>query len=722
MVTLLKSNIRNINKIVQTIIKENQNMVEMFYKANSIKEAKESLRTYILKDMRKEALSYYHYLSDSKERFESLRWQEYASIRLLDYIDNDGLVLKDQNLRGAEVVSEPITTLYNVIVNDKTASESFLFDMLYLLRQYQGRLKQHIPSKSRVLKWMQRHPLGLDSNLIKMREGNKKRIITKIVKKIESGKLNKARHQFSADMSFKQKYAVIEEMWKSKDFHMQFAFRDPETLNEMLDYSIDDKTMQTLRVANSKGIPIFANPYYTSLLLVNPPSKYKYADQPIRDYLFSSKALVDEFGSIVAWEKEDIIKVGEPNAAGWILPEGGCVHRRYPEVAIFIPKTTGRACGGLCVSCQRMYGFQKKEFDFDLKKLEPKQSWSTELPKQLKYFEEDSQLRDILITGGDALMNTDRQLKQLLDELYLMSERKYKANENRDKKYAHMSRIRLGSRLLVFIPQRITDSLVKILGDFKKRSLKLGFNQFIIQTHFESAIEITPEVKEAVSKILNVGWIVTNQEVFIPAVSSRGYSIKLRKALNDIGILPYYTFSVKGFKENSANFTNNARTVQEIKEEKYIGLYNKETDIEIDKLPSDSANLIKNVKSLRDKLGVPFLATDRNLMNLPAVGKSLSFRTIGILNDGRRILEFDHDKNRRHSPIIDKLGKMKIIESKSIRAYLKQIKSYGEDLAEYLSVWGYSISQTEERTSIYQYSKYNYKVTDEFTNFDNSTT
>jgi lysine 2,3-aminomutase len=451
--------------------------------------------------------------------------------------------------------------------------------------------------------------------------------------------------------------------------------------------------------------------------LVNPLPQYRYADQPIRDYLFVSQGLIEEFGTIVAWEKEDIIKEGEPNSAGWLLPKGGCIHRRYPEVAIFIPRTTGRACGGLCVSCQRMYGFQKKEFDFDLEQLEPKPSWSTELPTQLAYFEHDTQLRDILITGGDALMNTDRQLKHLLDELYLMSKRKHEANKNRKEKYAQMSRIRLGSRLLVFIPQRITDKLIKILGDFKKRASQIGFTQFIIQTHFESAIEITPEVKEAVAKILSVGWIVTNQEVFIPAVSTRGHTIHLRKALNDIGILPYYTFSVKGFKENSANFTNNARVAQEIREEKYIGVCNKEMDEKIAQLASDSPNLIENIKSLREQFDTPFLATDRSVMNLPAIGKSLTFRTIGILDDGRRILEFDHDRNRRHSPIIDKLGRIKIIESKPIRTYLREIEQYGENLSEYLSIWGYSLSQTEKRSLLYQYTPYDYKVVEELTNF-----
>lgn len=57
--------------------------------------------------------------------------------------------------------------------------------------------------------------------------------------------------------------------------------------------------------------------------------------------------LVDTYGSIKAWEKEDMVVADEPNAAGWLLPEGHNIHRRYPEVAILIPDSMGRACGGL---------------------------------------------------------------------------------------------------------------------------------------------------------------------------------------------------------------------------------------------------------------------------------------------------------------------------------------------------------------------------------------
>jgi len=715
MVTLLKKDISNVTLMIQTIINENREMMELFYRANDAQEAKALLRAWIIASMREEALDYYHRKRTSQASFEALRWQEYAAIRLLDYIDHDGLVMEDKNLKGKRVTSQPITTLYEVVVHHKIVSESFLLDMLYLLRQYQGSLKRHIPSRADVLAWMDRHPSGLDEELIALRAENKKRIITKIIQKIDGGEMG--HNPFEVGMSFDQKYARIEAMWRTKAFHLQYAFRDPEVLNEMLDYSLDEKTIQTLRSAKAKGIPIFANPHYTSLLLINPPTQYRHADQPIRDYLFSSKALVDEFGDIEAWEKEDIIQANQPNAAGWILPEGGCIHRRYPEVAIFIPKTTGRACGGLCVSCQRMYGFQKKEFDFDLEQLKPKKSWSVELPQQLTYFEHDAQLRDILITGGDALMSSDGQLKKLLDELYLMAKRKKEANQKREQKYALMSRIRLGSRLLVFIPQRITDALVTILREFREKASKIGFDQFIIQTHFESAIEITPEVELAVKKILDAGWMVTNQQVFIPAVSVRGHTVRLRKALNDIGVLTYYTFSVKGFKENSANFSNNARAVQEIIEEKYIGRYPEAIDETINRLPRHAPQLVENIAAIREVLGIPFLATDRNVMNLPAVGKSLTFRTIGILNDGRRILEFDYDTNRRHSPIIDQIGRVKIIESKSIRSYLKQIEGYGEVEEEYRTIWGYSLSQTEPRSAIYQYSKYPFEVTKRLTNF-----
>jgi lysine 2,3-aminomutase len=115
---------------------------------------------------------------------------------------------------------------------------------------------------------------------------------------------------------------------------------------------------------------------------------------------------------------------------------------------------------------------------------------------------------------------------------------------------------------------------------------------------------------------------------------------------------------------------------------------------------------------------VPFLATDRSVLNLPAVGKSLTFRVIGITRYGRRVLEFDHDRTRAHSPIIDRMGKVIVIESKSIGEYLTQLNEMGESVPEYDSVYGYSMGQTERRMPLYEYPSYDYVVTAEITNLE----
>ena len=170
-------------------------------------------------------------------------------------------------------------------------------------------------------------------------------------------------------------------------------------------------------------------------------------------------------------------------------------------------------------------------------------------------------------------MSSDNSLRRILEEVFQMAERKKARNLQlpEESKVAEMQRIRLGTRLPVYLPQRITDELVSILSSFKEKASKVGFEQFVIQTHFESAMEVTPESAEAVKKLTSAGWLVTNQLVFTTAASRRGHTAKLRKVLNDIGVITYYTFTVKGFKENSFQYANNARAIQEQIEEKYIG-------------------------------------------------------------------------------------------------------------------------------------------------------
>lgn len=317
-------------------------------------------------------------------------------------------------------------------------------------------------------------------------------------------------------------------------------------------------------------------------------------------------------------------------------------------------------------------------------------------------------------------MSSDETIKNMLDAIYEMAGKKTEHNKERaeGEKMAEIQRIRLGSRMLAYLPQRVTPELTAILADFRKRAQEIGISQFIIQTHFESPMEVTPEVKVAVQQLVSAGWIITNQLVFSTAASRRGHTTKLRQVLNDVGILAYYTFTVKGYMENNFNFAPNARIVQEQLEEKLIGKIDKQHYETIRQFPENAENIVESINALRRFAGIPFLGTDRNVLNLPGVGKSLTFRVVGITRYGRRILQFDHDITRSHSPIINKMGKMIIIESKSIHEYLRQLEELGEDPKEYDGLFGYSIGQTEPRVPIYEYPEYLFTVTKELSNIE----
>jgi lysine 2,3-aminomutase len=317
-------------------------------------------------------------------------------------------------------------------------------------------------------------------------------------------------------------------------------------------------------------------------------------------------------------------------------------------------------------------------------------------------------------------MSSDASLEKILEAVYQMALRKKDANRNRPEreKYAEILRVRLGTRIPAYLPHRVTPELVQILSDFQAKARKIGIRQFIIQTHFESPMEVTPEARDAVARLLAAGWTITNQNVFTAAGSRRGHTAKLRQVLGDIGVLPYYTFSVKGYMENWHNFATNGRAVQEQMEERIFGKVGEEYFEDLEKLPEEPEKMVENIADIRAKSSLPFLATDRSVLNLPGVGKSLTFRVIGITRYGRRILEFDHDSTRDHSPIIEKMGKVIIVESKSVNEYLQHLEEIGEDISDYQGLYGYSIGVTEPRMPLYQYPDYEFELTEEITNLD----
>jgi len=664
---------------------------------------------------------YYRGEARGHEELKKLSGRDIAAIRILDYIDHKNMELSDPNLRGGNVLSNPLGLLWLAVKKSTNiASADFFEDMRHLFNQLSGQCETSRPTQKKLMKWMEKHPSGLQPEIIQQREVNRRRILNHIIDKIEAGEKRDPKYRFEEGLTRKQQLEIASEWWKEHRFHLRFAVRTPRDLNRMLNNSLEPKTMAVLFDAEKKGIPFFINPYYLSLLQPQTDDRISQIDHTIRDYIIYNRQLVDEFGQISAWEKEDISEPGRPNAAGWITP-GKNIHRRYPEVAILIPDTMGRACGGLCSVCQRMYGFQKGNLNFNLEKLAPKESWNEKLKKLMDYFEHDSQLQDVLVTGGDAFMSSNGSLKSILAAVLEMANRKREKNRLREigDKHAEITRIRLGTRLPVYLPQRITTELLEILAEFKEKAAKIGVKQFVIQTHFVSPLEVTPEAKKAIRKLLTAGWIVTNQMVFTTAASRRGHAAKLRRVLNEIGVLPYYTFSVKGFMENNRQFATNARIVQEQMEEKVFGAVLGEDKEWIRVVAQQPETLDGQLAEFAKSRKLPFLSTDRSVLNMPGVGKSLTFRVVGITKTGRRILRFDHDGTRNHSPIINQLGKVFVVESKSIAEYLRQLKEMNEDPTDYESIFGYSIGETESRMPIYDYPESDLQITARLTNFSN---
>lgn len=651
------------------------------------------------------------YLSDASWNAEGVR----VVRRLLEY---DGRVVHELSV-GEDVKVETLALLWRFLsgrIGEDEISPDFALELYHQFsRLHDG--PSGVPEKEDVFRWMRRWPDGLNEQVRAIREANKERIMALLVRKIEHRPSSSGRYVFPEECGEAEKLGWVRRWWGEARFHLSMAVKSAAELNRMLDGTLSGETLRIYQQAQEKGIPVFVTPYYLSLL--NPTGK-GYDDAAVRSYVIYSSRLVETFGGIRAWEREDIVEEGKPNVAGWLLPGGHNIHRRYPEVAILIPDTMGRACGGLCASCQRMYDFQSRRLNFELEKLKPKENWNTRLRKLMDYFEHDTQIRDILITGGDALMSRNATLRNILDAVCKMAVRKRQANLSRPdgEKYAELQRVRLGTRLPVYLPMRVDDELLDILRDFRQKAVEAGITQLFVQTHFQSPLEVTPESREAIRRILSTGWAVTNQLVYNVAASRRGHTAKLRKVLNSLGVICYYTFTVKGFEENYEVFAPNARSLQESAEEKAWGRLAPEAEHDFLESLDGAPNKAVAVRQFCAAHDVPFLATDRSVLNLSGIGKSMSFALVGVDAKGRRILRFDHDRTRRHSPIIDRVHEVYIRENKPVYRYLLQLQDMGEDMGEYETLWAYTEGETERRFPFFEYPVPDFSVTSRYTNLD----
>jgi lysine 2,3-aminomutase len=186
-------------------------------------------------------------------------------------------------------------------------------------------------------------------------------------------------------------------------------------------------------------------------------------------------------------------------------PVPGLTHR-YPDRVLFLVTDQ---CSMYCRHCTRRRFAGQKDSGVPMDRIDA----------MLEYIRGAKEVRDVLLSGGDALLISDERLEYIVSEL---------------RKIPHVEIIRIGSRTPVVCPQRITDDLVNML---KK------YHPIWLNTHFNHPKEITPETVEACRKLADAGIPLGNQTVLLRGVNDNVHVMRaLMHELVKIRVRPYYIY------------------------------------------------------------------------------------------------------------------------------------------------------------------------------------
>ncbi|AGL02075.1 lysine 2,3-aminomutase [Desulfoscipio gibsoniae] len=230
-------------------------------------------------------------------------------------------------------------------------------------------------------------------------------------------------------------------------------------------------------------------PYYASLM--DPGSK----DCPIRR---QAVPVVDELN-------HDDADMSDPLHEDVDSPVPGITHR-YPDRVLLLVTDQ---CSMYCRHCtrRRMAGGNDRAL--------PK----AQVDRAIAYIQNNKKVRDVLISGGDPLTLSDDNLEYIISRLRAIK---------------HVEIIRIGTRMPVVLPQRITPELCNML---KK------YHPLWINTHFNHPKEITPQSREACERLANAGIPLGNQSVLLRGVNDCPNLMKrLLQKLMTIRVRPYYLY------------------------------------------------------------------------------------------------------------------------------------------------------------------------------------
>ncbi|HTT82699.1 MAG TPA: KamA family radical SAM protein [Rhizomicrobium sp.] len=274
------------------------------------------------------------------------------------------------------------------------------------------------------------------------------------------------------------------------DWHWQFRsrIRSLDDLSRIFVLSEDERAA----VGRHKGaLPVGITPYYASLMDREDPS------EPLRRTHIMTG---DEYVRLPG-EADD--PLGEDHDT--VAP--GLVHR-YPDRVLFLATGT---CSTYCRYCtrSRLVGNPGGEYQFSTRQWEQALAW----------LEAHKDIRDVLLSGGDPLSIGDERLDWLLGRLRAIR---------------HIEFVRIGTKIPVVLPQRITKTLVKML---KKH------HPLWMSIHFTHPRELTPEVTESTARLADAGIPLGSQTVLLKGINDDIAIMKpLMQGLLARRVKPYYLY------------------------------------------------------------------------------------------------------------------------------------------------------------------------------------
>ena len=285
-----------------------------------------------------------------------------------------------------------------------------------------------------------------------------------------------------------QNFVTLSE-WTDYQWQLNNAINSIEDFENFTGIKFTQKEQRELRKTVHK-FPLRITPYYASLI-----DTENYRNDPIFKQAFPNPAEL----RISSCDMKDPLHEDKDS------PVKGITHR-YPDRVLFL---ISNRCAMYCRHCTR----KRKVGDPD--HIPSRQ----QIVEGLQYIKTHHQVRDVLLSGGDALMLPDDFLEWILSELHSIP---------------HVEVVRIGTRTPVVLPYRITDKLVNML---KK------YHPLWLNTHFNHPREITPSASEALRKLADAGIPLGNQSVLLAGVNDCPQIMKkLNQKLVRNRVRPYYLF------------------------------------------------------------------------------------------------------------------------------------------------------------------------------------